>query len=214
MLVLRHLRQQKVSQEFVVSWGLVNGFREEPSTCCCSSVFRPYGHDKLLRALAVRQLWLSLRTGYIFGRHIYGCLCWLSIFFFDRTAQQNQPNKETYVNKIPLVESEIRSYFVIGANTKPFGARARNLNKKRTFQRDKPFRYFLTLLLLCLQSSRYEIIRSLRSTTWQQRQRHKFCIFNEQKLNLFTLFTCFYYFCTFLSRSRQICDVKWPFMEF
>ena len=147
MLVLWQLGQQKVSKEFAVSWGLVKCFREEPSTCCCSSVFRPYGHDKLLRALALRQLWLSLRTGYIFGRHIYGCVCWLSIFFCDRTAQPNQPNKENYVNKIPLVEPEIRSYFVIDANTKPFGARARNLNKKRTFQRDKPFRYFLMLLL-------------------------------------------------------------------
>ena len=31
---------------------------------------------------------------------------------------------------------------------------------------------------------------------------------NEQKQNLCTPLTCFYYFCTFLSRSRQICDVK------
>ena len=30
---------------------------------------------------------------------------------------------------------------------------------------------------------------------------------NEQKQKVCTLFTCFY-FCTFLSRSWQICDVK------
>ena len=170
MLVLWQLGQQKVSQEFAVSWGLVKCFREEPSTCCCSSVFRPYGHDKLLRALALRQLWLSLRTGYIFGRHIYGCVCWLSIFFCDGTTQPNQRNKENYVNKIPLVEPEIRSYFVVGANTKPLGARARNLNKKRTFQRDKPFRSFLTLLLFVFKvrdNKEFKIYDATAGTTPQ-----------------------------------------------
>ena len=57
-------------------------------------------------------------------------------------------------------------------------------------------------------------IGSLRSTTRGQRQRHKFCIFNDKKQNLCTPFTCFFYFCTFLSRSRQMCDVKWPFLKF
>ena len=58
------------------------------------------------------------------------------------------------------------------------------------------------------------IIESLRSTTRQKRQRHKFCIFNEQKQKLCTPFTCLFHFCTFLSSSRQICDVKWPFLKF
>ena len=57
-------------------------------------------------------------------------------------------------------------------------------------------------------------VGSLRSTTRQKRQCHKFCIFNEQKQKLCTPFTCCYYFCTFLSRSRQICDVKRPFLKF
>jgi len=58
------------------------------------------------------------------------------------------------------------------------------------------------------------LIESLRSTTWRQRQRHKFCIFNEAKQKLCTPFTSLFHFCTFLSRSRQICDVKWPFLKF
>ena len=57
-------------------------------------------------------------------------------------------------------------------------------------------------------------IGSLRSTTRQQRQRHKFCIFDEEKQNLCTSFTCCYCFCSFLFRSRQICDVKCPFLKF
>ena len=58
------------------------------------------------------------------------------------------------------------------------------------------------------------IIESLRSTTWWQRQRNKFCIFNKPKQKLCTPFMCFFYFCTFLSRSRQICDLKWPCLKF
>lgn len=58
-----------------------------------------------------------------------------------------------------------------------------------------------------------ELIGSRRSTTRQQR-RHQFCIFNAQKQNVCTPFTCYYYFCTFLFRSRQICDVKTPFLKF
>ena len=33
-------------------------------------------------------------------------------------------------------------------------------------------------------------------------------LYNEAKQKLCTLFTCLFHFCTFLSRSRQICDVK------
>ena len=62
----------------------------------------------------------------------------------------------------------------------------------------------------CLSS----LIESLRSTTRRQRQRHKFCIFNEAKQKVCTTLTCLFHFCTFLSRSRQICDVKWPFLKF
>ena len=42
----------------------------------------------------------------------------------------------------------------------------------------------------------------------------KFCIFNEQKQNLCTPFMCFFHSCTFLSRSWQIWNVKWPFLKF
>ena len=55
---------------------------------------------------------------------------------------------------------------------------------------------------------------SLRSTSRRQRQCHKFCIFNEPKQKLCTPFTCLFHFCTFLSRFRQICDVKWSFLKF
>ena len=50
-------------------------------------------------------------------------------------------------------------------------------------------------------------ILSLRSRTRRQRQHHKFCIVNEQKQKLCTSLTRFLYFCTFLSRSRQICEL-------
>ena len=106
MLVLRHLRQQKVSQEFALSWGLVNGFREEPSTCCCPSVFLPYGHDKLLRALAVRQLWLSLRTGYIFGRHIF---LRLPLLAFHNFLRQNRTTKPTQQGELCKQNSSCRT---------------------------------------------------------------------------------------------------------
>ena len=57
------------------------------------------------------------------------------------------------------------------------------------------------------------LLVSLKSTTRRQRQCHKCCLFSEQKQKPCTPFTCFY-FCTFLSRSRQICHVKWPFPSF
>ena len=50
----------------------------------------------------------------------------------------------------------------------------------------------------------FSVKNSLRSTTRRQRQRHRFCIFNEAKQKLCTPFTCFYNFCTFLSRSRVL----------
>jgi len=62
----------------------------------------------------------------------------------------------------------------------------------------------------CLSS----LTESLRSTTRRQRQRHKFCIFNEANKEFARTSRAFFHFCTFLSRSRQICDVKWPFLEF
>ena len=55
---------------------------------------------------------------------------------------------------------------------------------------------------------------SLRSTTRLRQRRHKIRIFSWQKQKSCTPFTCFFYFCAFLSRSRQICDVKWPFLKF
>ena len=58
------------------------------------------------------------------------------------------------------------------------------------------------------------LLESWRSTKRRQRQRHKFCIFNEAKQKLCTPFTFLFHFCTFLSRSLQICDVKWHFSSF
>ena len=57
------------------------------------------------------------------------------------------------------------------------------------------------------------LLVSLKSTTRRERQCHKCCLFSEQKPKPCTPFTCFY-FCTFLSRYRQICHVKWPFPSF
>ena len=69
-------------------------------------------------------------------------------------------------------------------------------------------RYNLAISNKKFSKGRYEsIIESLRSTTRRQRQRNKFCIFNEAKQKLCTPFTCLFHFCTFLSRSRQICEV-------
>ena len=62
----------------------------------------------------------------------------------------------------------------------------------------------------CLSS----LIGSLRSTTRLQRRRHKIYILNWQKQKFCTPFTCFFQFRAFLSSSRQICDVKWPFLKF
>ena len=53
----------------------LNGLLLEPSTCRCSSEFRPNGHGKLLSALGVGQLWLNFQTENIFCPHIYGCFC-------------------------------------------------------------------------------------------------------------------------------------------
>ena len=64
-------------------------------------------------------------------------------------------------------------------------------------------------------SSRWkETLESLRAMTRRQRRCHKCCMFHEAKQKLCTSFTCLFHFCTFLSRSRQICDVKWPFFKF
>lgn len=50
------------------------------------------------------------------------------------------------------------------------------------------------------------------SRTQRLRQRYKFCICNQLKRKRYTplVSRAFFCFCTFLSRSRKICDVKWP----
>ena len=112
-----------------VSWMVFS--RNRAGTCCCSSVFRP---GKLLIPLVVRQLWLNLQTYNIFGRHIYCCFCWLSHIFLrkNRTTKPTQQG-EPHERKLLLSSAnapEILSYFVVGANTKPLGASAWNLNEK------------------------------------------------------------------------------------
>ena len=95
MLLLWHPRQQKVSQEFAVSWGLANDLLFEPSTCRCSSEFRPNGHGKLLIPPGVGQLWLNIQTENVFCQHIYGCFYRLFHNFLRRNrttkaAQQGE----------------------------------------------------------------------------------------------------------------------------
>ena len=52
----------------------------------------------------------------------------------------------------------------------------------------------MTFFFRCRRLCVHSILESLRSTTRKQLQRHKFCIFNEQKQNFCTLFTCFFNF--------------------
>lgn len=75
------------------------------------------------------------------------------------------------------------------------------------------YRVQTTVLELFTQRQHGTSTGSLKSTTRRQRQCHKFCLFSEQKQKPCTPFTCFN-FCTFLSRYRQICHVKWPFPSF
>ena len=76
----------------------------EPSTCCCSSVFRPNGHGKLLIPLGVRQLWLYLQPDNIFYQHIYGCFCWLSLIF-PRKNRMTKPTQQGELHKRKLLLS-------------------------------------------------------------------------------------------------------------
>ena len=94
---------------------------------------------------------------------------------------------------------------------------ARNSSRHRQY-----FVRGLCSLVVCMKSPHSHVahsfgfltqIGSLRSTTRQQRQRQKFCIVNEHKQKLSMPLTCFFLnFCTFLFLSRQICNVKWPFV--
>ena len=76
-----------------------------------------------------------------------------------------------------------------------------------------PFVSKKAISLRCILFSKI-LLESLRSTTRQQRQLHKFCIFNEHEQKLCTPFKCLFHFCTFHARSRQMGDVKWPFLKF
>ena len=79
-------------------------------------------------ALEVRQLWLNLQRENIFRQHIYGYYCWLCHIL----PRRNRTTKPTQ-NKIALVAGErARNFliFVVGANTKPLGASAWNLNEE------------------------------------------------------------------------------------
>ena len=105
-------------------------------------------------------------SGYIFSpiiffsQHIYGC-------FFQWKNRMTKPTQQGELHERKLLLSsanapEILSFFAVGANTKPLGASAWNLNKKQTFQRSKPFPYFLTITLtFCFQTSRYGILPCL-----------------------------------------------------
>lgn len=113
-----------------------------------------------------RQLWLYLQTDNIFCRHICGCFCWLPHIFLwkNRTTKPTQEG-ELHERKLFLSSAnapEILSYFVVGANTKPLGASAWNLNEKLAFQQSKPFPYLLMLTLtFCFQTSRFGILPCL-----------------------------------------------------
>ena len=116
------------------SWMVFSRNRTEHLLLMCSSVFRPNGHGKLLIPLGVRQLWLYLQPDNVFCQHIYGCFCWLShkILWKNRTTKPTQQG-ELHERKLLLSSvnvPEILSFFAVGANTKPLGASAWNLNKK------------------------------------------------------------------------------------
>ena len=96
LLLLWHPGQQKMWQEFTVSWGLVNGL-----------VFRPNGHGKLLIPLEFGS------SGEIFRQIIFlpvhlRLLCWLSQFFFSAKEPHDQTNatRRATWKKIALVERE------------------------------------------------------------------------------------------------------------
>lgn len=106
MLPLWQLGQKKVPQEVTVSWGFMNGFREEPSTCCCSSVFQPNGHDKLLSPLGVQQHWLILWIENIFRQHIYNSFCLFSHIFLRRNCTTKPTPQGELSEKNHLVKHE------------------------------------------------------------------------------------------------------------
>ena len=120
------------------------------STCCCSSVFRPNGHGKVLSPLGIRQLWLNLKTRF-FCRHIYGCFCRRSQIFLrkNRTTKPTQHVQLRDKKKLLLSRANAPEIllFAVGVNTKPLGTRAWNLSEKYTFQRGRPFPCLLMLTL-------------------------------------------------------------------
>ena len=48
----------------------------------------------------------------------------------------------------------------------------------------------------------------------RHRERHKFAYLMSKNNSFCTPCTCIFHFCSFLSRSRQVCDVKWPNFKF
>ena len=83
----------------------------------------------------VMQLWQNLQTEDSYAGTFTAAFFGFPSFLCKRTAQPNQRNEENCVKKIFLLSSAndpiILSYFVPGANTKPLGARALNLNRKK-----------------------------------------------------------------------------------
>ena len=52
------------------------------------------------------------------------------------------------------------------------------------------------------------------TATAMARKTSQICIFNDKNNRFCTLCTCVFHFCTFLSRSRKICNVKWLNFKF
>ena len=113
MSLLWHPRQQKVSQEFAVFWGLTNDLLLEPSTCHCSSEFHPNGHGKLLSPPGVGQLWLNLQAENVFCQHSYGCFCRLFHIFLRRNRTTKAVQQGERGKKIALVKRECARNSVI-----------------------------------------------------------------------------------------------------
>ena len=92
--------------------------------------------------------------------------------------------------------------------------RLRRSRRLRRLRRLRTSRGLRRLRRWCFE--RYPLVRTNRelkiyNATAATTTQILFCGFNEPKRKLCTPFTCFSYFATFLSHSRQICEVKWPF---
>ena len=64
-------------------------------------------------------------------------------------------------------------------------------------------------ITVCLSTNRELKIYDVKAATTPQILH----IYGTKTKALHFLHVFFFYFCTFLSRSRQICDVKWPFLK-